>query len=129
MTVLIGYDHIAPAKFEKNAFVFSESRRIWDEQFFPVFGDFKRTRGFFRELRKKIFELRSHHVVCEVCEFYSKEFCVLFACCPRSLRIERVDAPVGGFVIDRNVPVLGKATSPSVQLRERMDNINALFRT
>jgi len=69
---------------------------------------------FFGQLDHKIFEVRPNHILCMVCEFRSEEFCEFIARCPRCLGVERVDAVVEGFVIDRDINVLGKSSDRAI---------------
>src|SRR5713226_7573438 len=117
--VLIGRNHVAPAKFEKNAFVRSEARRIRYEQFFPVFGDHNRVGRFFNEVCDEIFKVWSNHILRMVRKLCSQEFCEFFPRRPRYLRIERINALIEGFVVDGNVDIFGKTSNGTVDLRER----------
>src|SRR6266705_3067547 len=103
--IFIGRNHIASSKLEKNAFVFSEPRWIWDEQLFSVFGDFKRSGRFFPELSEKIFKMRSNHIARVFCILLSKEFSLFIMGCTGDLRVKMVDALVERFVFDGNVDI------------------------
>jgi len=82
--------------------------------FSPFVGDGNGLGWFFGELGDKIFEVGPNHILCMVCEFRSEEFREFLSGCPRCLGVERVDALVEGFVVDRDINVLGKTSDRAI---------------